>query len=155
MKWLWIVFVVGLAGCNRSSEENVKAAIGDFTRQQLADPTSYQPISYTYRAYSRADSLIRQQAALEQLRNAKLDSGLAISAQHALRDDDILAEQARFSSEAAALTQQMVELSGFGDTARIATRVEHAFRAKNKAGVLLTSKSSLLVYPNGVVQVLE
>ncbi|WP_324680533.1 hypothetical protein [Hymenobacter sp. GOD-10R] len=155
MKWIYAVLIAGLVGCNRSSEENVKAEVGDFMREQLADPTSYQPLSYTYRAYTRVDSLTRHQAALEQLRDAKLDSGLAISAQHEVSDQEIMVEQARFSREAAALTEQMVQLAGFGDTTRIATRVEHAFRAKNQAGTPIKSKESLLVYPNGVVQVLE
>ena len=155
MKYLYPLLLVTLLGCNQSSEENVKAEVGDFMRQQLDDPTSYQPISYSYRPYTRADSLKRQKEALEQLSNAKLDSGLAISTHHELSDDEIRAEQSRFSREAAAITDQIVELSGFSDTSRIATRVDHGFRAKNKFGALIKSQASLLVYPSGVVQSIE
>ena len=128
MKKLLLPVLLCASACTSSDTEPTHAAVTAYLRQHANDPASYEAVSWSpSAAFTRRDSL---KAVLEPIMKT-----------------DYAAAQGGF-------VDKVLASPGFKDTARVGTRLTHAYRGKNKLGATVLDSAQFVVYNNGQVQAL-
>ncbi|WP_324671673.1 hypothetical protein [Hymenobacter sp. GOD-10R] len=126
-----------LAGCN-SSERQAKAAVSEYVSSGLGEPGYYRPEKFTFRPYTRKDSL----AYAAQL--AELTTADTVT----FRDEagHVLPHVAASAANKASISAKLA-----ADVTPIATYVYHTYREQSKTGRIMRDSGEFIAYPNGTV----
>ncbi|WP_143436558.1 hypothetical protein [Hymenobacter crusticola] len=141
MKFAPLFLLLGstlLTSCN-SSERQSKAAVSEYVSSGLGEPGYYRPEKFTFRPFSRKDSVAYA---------AKLAELTAAADTVTFRDEagHILPHTATVASRQAQPSEKLAT-----DTTHIATYVYHTYREQSKTGRTTRDSGEFIVYPNGNV----
>lgn len=120
---LYLLLITGLASCGASDADPTHAAVSDYLKKNMDDPSSYEPVRF-----AKAERFTRS------------DSAYAAAAK-------LIKSNIRQERE---LGYALTERDG-KDTTRLGMRVVHAFRGKNKLGATVLDSAQFIVYKDGKV----